>query len=169
MLAIFRRARGLYKRNRFAPRGAGAYSSTILTAAGTSAVSFVGAAIISGVFSSAGAATQGGVGGSTATVAGSMAGVGSASFVGAGVKSGALSAAGQSAASFAGTAFNATAFSISGAATSGAATASFGSEFKQIISTNMIQKPIDYQLAGDAMLPGRGKLSKGMMKAIFRE
>ena len=118
--------------------------STVGSAAGIATAAAVGAAIIAAVGSTAGAAAVAAVGHTIKPAVGSTAGVAVAAAVGANVRPAVGLAVGSS-------------------------TASAFSENLHIISTRMIQKPVDYVLAGDQREFRQGRLRRGAMKHAFSE
>lgn len=141
------------------------YVSGTLTASGSASVSMAGVTIAATTLSAAGSASVSEAGGGIPAASMAAAGLATASFAGSGVLTGVLSASGSASTSLVGAKVLAGVLSVSGQAT-----ASFAAELKQIISTNMIQKPIDYYIVDSTAQPGdASNLNRDLMRLIFRE
>lgn len=107
-------------------------------------MSFAGIAIVAASLSAAGSASMSDAGASTAAGTMSIVGLATASFASASVLTGTLSASGNSSTAIVGAGVLTGVLSISGEAT-----ATFVKVLDQVVSTRMIQNPVDYTLAGD--------------------
>lgn len=163
VVGLFRR-KFFAHRSRWFPGGASTIISATFSIAGVASSAIVAAAVTPTTFTAAGAATESPVGGAIAAASLSSAGVGGSSLVGAGVLTGVLSATGVGSASFAGGTYSVMTFQFAG--TSAVA---MGTELRQIVSTKMLQNPVDCVLAGDQDLVRRGRVSGRALRRAFGE
>ena len=134
-----RRVTGGFKR--YLP-GAGSIRAAAGSAAGVATVTGVGVAIVSVVGSTAGAASVNGVGVAIKEFAGSAAGIASVAGIGGGLQN------------------------IVGVA-AGVATVTGAKVERAVTSTRIIQKPVDYALAGDQF--DRKRLGRRALQHAFNE
>jgi hypothetical protein len=135
-----------------------------VSAIGSAAASFVGVNVNSGALSSAGSSSVADAGAATAAGTASIAGVASLSLVGAGVLSGALAINGQAVLSPFGFPVL-----VGVLAVSGQASQEIRAELRQIISTNMLQNPVNCVLAGEQVSFKTGRAAGKALRHAFGE
>jgi hypothetical protein len=116
------------------------------------------------VFAMAGTSTVPGVGASRVSAVFSAAGIAALSATGRAIKPTVLSAAGVGTMATVGQPFATGHFSMAGVAA-----AAFAKGLGQITSTGVIQKPVDYFLAGDKKSKRGERASVDVLRSIFRE
>lgn len=163
-MPIFVRWRRFFVKHQWVPSSKSGIFSAALTAAGIGAAAFTGQTIIPGVLTAAGAATESAAGVPVGVATNTSSGVGTASFVGSGILTGVLSSSGLASSSLVGVGVGQGVFS-----SSGIGSAQFGTEFRQIISRNILQNPVDCVLAGQQEEFKKGRASIAVLKRIFRE
>jgi hypothetical protein len=117
------------------------------------------------VFAMSGTATVPGVGASIASAVFAISGAATCSAAGVGIRSSVLAAAGAAAVAHVGQSYFTSVFTMAGLSS-----ASFVKGLGQITSTNIIQKPVDYALAGEQDSPvRRGRAAGRGLRHTFGE